>query len=180
MHFVWIIVEIISCWCTHEQQNGTMVYACAYMCACIIASSSGLHILPIITACIPHNKHVYVLCIGCFNNLHLQLTITVMMGAHNTPITVMIDVMIPTLSVTSLPATRLIKTSEFCINWKCLRELVWMSPWMAFGAGGLIGPLLTSESSTHMLTPTKLLLFPLSTWSMRVRNEDCMNKEWER
>ena len=48
----------------------------------------------------------------------------------------------------------------------CLRELAWMLPWMAFGAGGMIGPLLMSESLTHMLTP-KHLLFPPRTWSMR-------------
>ena len=50
-------------------------------------------------------------------------------------------------------------------------------PWMVFGAGGMIGPLLMSESLTHMLTKH---LYPPLTWSMRVRNAVCMSKECER
>ena len=62
----------------------------------------------------------------------------------------------------------------------CLRELAWMLPWTAFGAGGMIEPLLTLASFTHMLTPTKHILFPPPTWSMRTRNAGCMSKECER
>ena len=61
-----------------------------------------------------------------------------------------------------------------------LRELAWMLPWMAFGSRGMIGPLLMSESLTHMLTPTKHHLFPPPTWSTRARNAGCMSKECER
>lgn len=73
---------------------------------------------------------MHVFCIGCFNNLHLQPTITVMMGTHNPPINIMIAAMIPSLSAaTSLPATTIIKTSEFCINLQIVVHLVHTLQW---------------------------------------------------